>query len=345
VATTDVAEAVSINSYNFSRRMSATPAEAGERSELPASTTMRKPNHLFSRSHTATPQSVQGQQPPRQSALRRQTSAVPLKTRMSSSYTGGVPGGHSNVCKATEAFTRSKTQYTTAIPPPVPSRLVRKSSDLSGRGSVGSVSRSSAGSPSVRGSVQNFTNLSAFYSTPIGSRQQGSGSSDLRESQRRSSTLSYSSGGAKPPAATAGGTSSFYNPAVIQSLRERSTSDANRTGPGTKKAADSTKLTSSSKKKLSTTGEVASAKTLVRTSSGVPSSKKKPLVTRTSTEAGAAGTPSSTFHKTHAEQRLNNSDSGSSAVKGRVSMENVPVSTASAPHVPKLNLAGVAGNC
>jgi hypothetical protein len=345
VATTDVAEAVSINSYNFSRRMSATPAEAGERSELPASTTMRKPNHLFSRSHTATPQSVQGQQPPRQSALRRQTSAVPLKTRMSSSYTGGVPGGHSNVCKATEAFTRSKTQYTTAIPPPVPSRLVRKSSDLSGRGSVGSVSRSSAGSPSVRGSVQNFTNLSAFYSTPIGSRQQGSGSSDLRESQRRSSTLSYSSGGAKPPAATAGGTSSFYNPAVIQSLRERSTSDANRTGPGTKKAADSTKLTSSSKKKLSTTGEVASAKTLVRTSSGVPSSKKKPLVTRTSTEAGAAGTPSSTFHKTHVEQRLNNSDSGSSAVKGRVSMENVPVSTASAPHVPKLNLAGVAGNC
>ena len=366
VATTDVAEAVSINSYNFSRRMSAAPADmASERREL--SSTMRKPNHLFSRCHTAVPS---WQQSPQASAtLRRQASAVtPPKTRVSGSISGGggVAGrtngssqGHPNGGKATETFTRSKTQYHSTIPA-VSCRRARKSGDLASRDSLGSVSRSSTGSPHVRGSMQNSSpNLSTFYSTSIGSRQDGSGSGP-RQSQRRSSTL-HSAGGAKPPVAApadsttsptaaGGAAASFYNPAVLQSLRERSTSDVNRSGPATKVAESGSgrKLTSSKKKKPSGGRSVTTAATTTTssTSHAAPASTSAAKLSRTVSSGGnnsnsllSKKKASATSQKrTQAEPRL------SGGAKGRPSSENVPSGTSSVPYVPKLDFAGMAGN-
>ncbi|KPA78269.1 putative kinesin [Leptomonas pyrrhocoris] len=314
VATTDVAEAVSINSYNFSRRMSATPAEMAERGE-PAASAARQPNHPFSRCHTSIPQS---QRPPQQhqpqqrqqrdstQALRRLSSAVPLRTRVSGTGGPRTSQRRPSDAKATEAFARSKTQY---HPQPAHGRLARRGSDLACRDSVGS----GAASPSVRGSLQHSTNLSGFCFPSSGRRQQGSGS-DSRTSQRRSSMLHNSL--TKPPAAAP-----FYSPAVLRSLRERSTSDANRASSA---AAGGGKLMGSKKKAASPTATGAS-KPFSRTSSDVPSKKK-------------VGGNSAAFQKTQSAPRV------SGVVKGRLSSENVPGASSGAPQVPRLNFTGVAGN-
>lgn len=310
VATTDVAEAVSINTYNFSRRMSATPAETGEMGV--ASSTMRRPNHLFARCHTTTAATPQQQQQQREShALHRQASAVPLKTRMSG---GGSGCGHPKGTKATEAFARSKTQYPTSIPPPAPSRVLRGTSEWTGRGSFGSVSRSSVGSPSVRGSHQPSASLTAFGSG-MGVQTRSSGS-DPRESHRRSATLHHSSasaaggvGASQPPG------SSFYSPAVLQSLRERSTSDANRAGPSDRKLTS----TAAAKKKPSGSSSVsAKAGTLSRTNSGVPAKKK------------------TVSHKAPEEARRS-----AGGVATRLSLSE---NDSSVPQVPRLNFTGMTGN-
>ncbi|KPI82810.1 putative kinesin [Leptomonas seymouri] len=318
VASTDVVEAVSINSYNYSRRMSATSGETAGRCE-PSSASTRKQGLFFSRSHTTIPQ-PRKQQPESARALRRLASAVPLKACVGGGGVEHTSHERPNATKVTDAFARSKTQYSSAtvVPTPSLSRMTRKSCGLPGRDSLGSASRNSAGSPSVRGSIRNSTNPSAFYSTSIGCRQRGSGSGP-RESQRRSSTLRSS--GTRPPAAA-----SFYNPATMQSLRERSTSDANRTGlaaAGGTSSAD-TKLASSKKYKQSKA--VGTASTMLgRTDSSLPNKRK----------ASAKAAP---FQKTQTVPRF------SGAMERPSSLENVPSTSSNVPRVPKLNFAGMAGN-
>ncbi|CBZ26870.1 putative kinesin [Leishmania mexicana MHOM/GT/2001/U1103] len=220
VATTDVAEAISISTYNFSRRMSSA-AGAGEGATADKGEPVRRPSRLFSRCQTAIPHTRDPMQ--QQGALRRQNSATPASSK--THVSAGATGARRQVsrAKATEAFARSKTQYTVPKSTATLSRPSRRRSGV--RVSTNSSTRSAGslggGSPHARpsSSQHNATRLSAFYGIPTAEQARGSG-------KGRASMLS-SNATTKPSAAD----TSFYKLDVMKSLRERSTSDVNRQAP------------------------------------------------------------------------------------------------------------------
>ncbi|CAG9573476.1 putative kinesin [Leishmania major strain Friedlin] len=219
VANTDVAEAVSISTYNFSRRMSSA-AGAGEGAAADKGESVRRPNHLFSRCQTAIPHTSDSVQQQQQRALRRQNSATPASPKAHSS--AGATGTRRQVsrAKATEAFARSKTHYTV---PKSTATLGRPSRRRSGvRVSTNSSTRSagSLGGGSLHArpssSQHNATRRSALYSIPTAEQARGSG--------KGCASMLSSNATTKPSAAEI----SLYNLDVMKSLRERSTSDVNR---------------------------------------------------------------------------------------------------------------------
>ncbi|AYU78590.1 kinesin, putative [Leishmania donovani] len=221
VANTDVAEAVSISTYNFSRRMSSA-AGAGEGAAVDKGEPVRRPNRLFSRCQTAIPQTRDSMQQ-QQRALRRQNSATLASSKTHSSAGATCTRRQVSRAKATEAFARSKTYYTVPKSTATLSRPSRRRSGV--RVSTNSSTRSTGslggGSPHARpsSSQHNATRLSAFYSIPPAEQARGSG-------KGRASMLS-SNATTKPSAAEI----SFCNLDVMKSLRERSTSDVNRQVP------------------------------------------------------------------------------------------------------------------
>ncbi|TPP53327.1 Kinesin motor domain family protein [Leishmania donovani] len=221
VANTDVAEAVSISTYNFSRRMSSA-AGAGEGAAADKGEPVRRPNRLFSRCQTAIPQTRDSMQQ-QQRALRRQNSATLASSKTHSSAGATCTRRQVSRAKATEAFARSKTYYTVPKSTATLSRPSRRRSGV--RVSTNSSTRSTGslggGSPHARpsSSQHNATRLSAFYSIPPAEQARGSG-------KGRASMLS-SNATTKPSAAEI----SFCNLDVMKSLRERSTSDVNRQVP------------------------------------------------------------------------------------------------------------------
>ncbi|KAG5479442.1 hypothetical protein LSCM1_04705 [Leishmania martiniquensis] len=233
VANTDVAEAVSISTYNFSRRMSSAAAiGAGEGITAEKSGPMRRPSRLFSYSQTAIPHMGDASQ--QQHAVSRQASATsaPLKTRINVGA-GGARGLGSRA-KPLEAFARSKTHCSLPKLTAVRSRVSRRSSGV--RASANSSTRSTGSLD--RGLLHarpyspqhTATRLSAFHSTPTAAQA-------CSIDKGRASTLNSAA------ATTSSSTNiSFYNPDIIKSLRERSTSDVNRSTPtGSKPDAASKK--------------------------------------------------------------------------------------------------------
>ncbi|KAK7194896.1 kinesin [Novymonas esmeraldas] len=201
VANTDVAEAVSISSYNFSRRMSsaAVPVAAG----ADAHESVRRPGRLFSRCQTAIPLSSAALQQRQHRVLQRQASATPTPTKAHTPT--AVVSSRSPVSRAApaESFARSKTHY---------GAPARRSGHGSGpRRSTGSSVRSSCSLST--GVSPHAPRLSAFYGTPTTAPARASGND-------RTATPGD---GAAP--------ASFYHPAVMGSLRERSTSEVNRAAP------------------------------------------------------------------------------------------------------------------
>ncbi|KAG5506123.1 hypothetical protein GH5_05806 [Leishmania sp. Ghana 2012 LV757] len=241
VANTDVAEAVSISTYNFSRRMSSTAAMgAGEGTATEKCGRVRRPSRLFSHCQTAVIHKRDSLQQP-QHAVCRQASATSalFKTRVDADVVG--TRGQVSRAKPMEAFARSKTHCALPKSTVMRSRVSRRSSGV--RASASSSTRSAGSldgtSPHARpySPQHTATRLSAFYSTPTAAQASGL-------DKGRASTLN-STVATAPSAAEV----SFYNPDVMRSLRERSTSDINRSTPvGSKPSAASKKacLTSSS---------------------------------------------------------------------------------------------------
>ncbi|CAJ1024158.1 Microtubule binding/Kinesin motor domain containing protein, putative [Leishmania lindenbergi] len=219
VANTDVAEAVSISTYNFSRRMSlAATMGAGEGTTADKGEPVRRPSRLFSQSQKAIFQqrdSPQHQQQP----LRRLVSATPAlsKSRVNAGATGARV--QASRVKATEAFARSKTHYSVLKPTEMVGRLSRRNSGacVSSKTSTHTAGSLGGGSPHARpsSSQHNATRLSAFYSIPAAVQTRGSGNGPV--------SMLSNNATAKPSS----GEVSFYNPDVMKSLRERSTNDVN----------------------------------------------------------------------------------------------------------------------
>ncbi|GET88359.1 kinesin, putative [Leishmania tarentolae] len=217
VASTDVAEAVSINTYNFTRRMNSA-AGAGEGAVADKGESMRRPSRLFSRCHTAISHTQDNMQ--QQRALRRQNTATPALSKTRTSTGGSGARKQVSRAKGTEAFARSKTHYTVPKSTTTASRPRRRRSDV--RVSTNSSTRSAGslggGSPRARpsSSYHNAMRLSAFSSIPTSEQARGSGKA--RASMLSSNVTTKPS----PPEI------SLHNLDTMKSLRERSTSDVNR---------------------------------------------------------------------------------------------------------------------
>ncbi|KAG5505755.1 hypothetical protein JKF63_05091 [Porcisia hertigi] len=231
VANSDVAEAVSISTYNFSRRMSSAAgigASAGataDKGEL-----VRQASCLFSRCQTAIPQTRSCRQQ-HQNALCRQASAVmaPSKTRIDAGTSENRR--RTPLTKTTEAFTRSKTHTTISKSTMKPSRLSCRGSGVLGEGSP--CARPSSSRPKA-------TRLSAVQRNSMAEGAPGGTGNGRVSTLNRDADVKSSA-----PAI------SFYNPDVLKSLRERSTSDVNRVLPvadGTDVSVKKTGLPSNSSK-------------------------------------------------------------------------------------------------